>query len=133
LAGHSQPSRFFARAFFERTLALAAAAFFARAVRSALLIRLAAALPPCRPVSLKNSSISVREPNVFFSLATPPQHICLRGKLALDSAKGISYDTTLPFDYQKRQCAWCSRWFCALMLFLAVITLLLTVVYDRPW
>jgi hypothetical protein len=51
------------------------AAFFARAVRSAGVMvsrdRLPPILPPSRPVSLKNSSISVMEPKFLFFLATP--------------------------------------------------------------
>jgi hypothetical protein len=57
-----------ARAFALRTFADAAAAFLARALRWAFVICLAAALPPCAPVFLKNSSISVTEPNLS---ATP--------------------------------------------------------------
>src|SRR5712692_5618053 len=73
-------------ALFDRTFADAAAAFFARSIRSFLVSLAAAALPPfdppilppLRPDSLKNSIISVIEPNVLFA-ATPQAYELERG------------------------------------------------------
>jgi hypothetical protein len=51
----------------DRTFADAAAAFFARAMRCAFVMFFAAVFPPIAPVFLKNSNISVSDPN----LSTP--------------------------------------------------------------
>jgi hypothetical protein len=61
-------SFFFAFAFAVLTFAEAAAAFLARALRWAFVMRLAAFFPPAAPDFLKYSSSSVIDPN----LSTPP-------------------------------------------------------------
>lgn len=85
------------RAFFDRTFALAAAAFFARATRSAFVIvsrlRLPPILPPLRPVSLKNSKISIGS----FGLSTGPAYAESPVKF-LFTAKGHLVHNSIPMN-----------------------------------